>query len=290
MPRDTNGNYNLPSGNPVVTGTLITSGGAPGTGWANPTMEDIRQAMQESLSRYGDGGMEVPLQFVDGSGSVPGMAYVSEPTSGFRRAADADVRCQITTTDIWQATKTGVKVLTPDSGGMLKSPVVQESGQTVMRGEPGVTVAFFYNDTPPTGWTLEEPDANIRELVIGPSGGGEGGNIGGADDPVNLSTTVATTVTVSISTVANTSDPTVLDITQMPPHDHPYGDYNSNGNQGATGSGVAGSSTTGTTSPAGGGLGHSHGIPILTGSGTGTGAGTGTATPRYARGILAKLD
>jgi hypothetical protein len=48
MPRDGAGNYSLPSGNPVVTNTIISSGG-----WANPTMSDIASALTQSLSRDG---------------------------------------------------------------------------------------------------------------------------------------------------------------------------------------------------------------------------------------------
>lgn len=48
MPRDGAGNYTLPSGNPVVTNTVISS-----SGWANPTLTDIAAALTMSLSRDG---------------------------------------------------------------------------------------------------------------------------------------------------------------------------------------------------------------------------------------------
>lgn len=48
MPRDGSGNYTLPSGNPVVSGTVISS-----SGWGNPTMSDIAAALTQSLSRDG---------------------------------------------------------------------------------------------------------------------------------------------------------------------------------------------------------------------------------------------
>lgn len=48
MPRDGAGNYTLPSGNPVVTNTVISS-----SGWANPTLSDIATALTQSLSRDG---------------------------------------------------------------------------------------------------------------------------------------------------------------------------------------------------------------------------------------------
>jgi hypothetical protein len=48
MPRNGSGQYNLPSGiNPVVTQTLITSN------WANTTMQDIANALTQSLARDG---------------------------------------------------------------------------------------------------------------------------------------------------------------------------------------------------------------------------------------------
>lgn len=55
MSRDANGNFNLPAGNPVVTGTVIT------TAWANPTMADLGSALTDSLSRTGKGGMGAAL-------------------------------------------------------------------------------------------------------------------------------------------------------------------------------------------------------------------------------------
>lgn len=48
MSRDGSGNYTLPSGNPVVPNTIISSGG-----WANPTLSDIAAALTQSLSKDG---------------------------------------------------------------------------------------------------------------------------------------------------------------------------------------------------------------------------------------------
>jgi hypothetical protein len=47
MPRDSNGIYTLPTGNPVLSGELIEST------WANTTMSDIAQALTGSLPRDG---------------------------------------------------------------------------------------------------------------------------------------------------------------------------------------------------------------------------------------------
>lgn len=62
MPRNINGVYALPSGNPVVPGTLIEST------WANPTMSDIGNELTQSLPRNGAAPMTGPLMlFRDGA-------------------------------------------------------------------------------------------------------------------------------------------------------------------------------------------------------------------------------
>lgn len=62
MPRNINGVYALPPGNPVVPGTLIEST------WANPTMSDIANELTQSLPRNGAAPMTGPLMlFRDGA-------------------------------------------------------------------------------------------------------------------------------------------------------------------------------------------------------------------------------
>lgn len=55
MPRNANGTYVLPAGNPVVPGTLIEST------WANPTMSDLGNEITQSLPRNGSAPMTGPL-------------------------------------------------------------------------------------------------------------------------------------------------------------------------------------------------------------------------------------
>lgn len=83
MPRDSSGNYTLPAGNPVITGTTITSD------WANNTMSDLGNEMTDSLSRSGQGGMLAPLPFVDGSQTEPGITFQLEPNLGWFRPSNA---------------------------------------------------------------------------------------------------------------------------------------------------------------------------------------------------------
>jgi hypothetical protein len=55
MPRNGSGTYNLPAGNPVVTGTVIQST------WANNTLTDVATALTGSLPRDGQAGMSGAL-------------------------------------------------------------------------------------------------------------------------------------------------------------------------------------------------------------------------------------
>mgnify|MGYP003645239490 CR=1 FL=1 len=89
MPRDSAGNYALPAGNPVVSGTVID------TTWANPTMTDIATAIQDSLSRSGEGGMLVAFRNVDGTEAAPGITFSNELGTGMYRAATGDMRAAV---------------------------------------------------------------------------------------------------------------------------------------------------------------------------------------------------
>lgn len=76
MPRDSQGLYTLPAGNPVSPGTLIESE------WANPTMSDIAQALTDSLPRNGAAPMVGPLTLVSTPPVAPrhaaSKAYVDQ--------------------------------------------------------------------------------------------------------------------------------------------------------------------------------------------------------------------
>lgn len=182
MPRDANGNFSLyQPGNPVATGTVIESA------WANSTLEDIAAEITDSLSRSGKGGLTGPFKIVDKEGNIPGLAFSAEPTSGLKRQGTADVRMQVDGVDAMQF---GTTAQYARSGGTLKQIVVEEAGQTIMRGGGGLTRLFFYNSGVPTGWTLANPDGNVRALMVG----GTGGSIGGTDNPSSILKTVNITI------------------------------------------------------------------------------------------------
>lgn len=79
MARDSSGNYSLPSGNPVATGTTIDST------VHNNTTTDIASELTDSLSRSGKGSMSAVLKIVDGSASAPGLEFANDTNTGVYR-------------------------------------------------------------------------------------------------------------------------------------------------------------------------------------------------------------
>lgn len=83
MSRNVSGTYTLPVGNPVSPATTITSS------WANTTLQDIANALTDSLSRSGNGNMSVPLLMPFGSAAAPIFSFVADPNTGiYRSGAD----------------------------------------------------------------------------------------------------------------------------------------------------------------------------------------------------------
>lgn len=104
MPRDINGNYTLPAGNPVSPGTVIESE------WANTTLEDIALALTQSLSREGDGGMQAPFGIDDGTVTEPGLRYNLEPMTGWYRKGAGQNGATVLGNEIFVVTVDGIQM------------------------------------------------------------------------------------------------------------------------------------------------------------------------------------
>lgn len=129
MPRDSSGNYTLPSGNPVVTGTTIASS------WGNATMGDIATEITDSLDRSGKGGMLAILKVFDGSVTTPGIGFASEPGTGIYRPAAQEWAVSISGVQEFLITTTGFTIL---GAGIITTPSVSSVALTV-NSSPGVT-------------------------------------------------------------------------------------------------------------------------------------------------------
>lgn len=104
MARDASGTHSLPAGNPVVTGTTISST------VHNNTISDLSDEITNSLDRTGKGAMQAQFKSTDGSVSAPGTSFSSELGSGFYRAGAGDVRWAILGSDIVKTTATGLTI------------------------------------------------------------------------------------------------------------------------------------------------------------------------------------
>ena len=89
MARDSSGTYTLPAGNPVASGSTISST------THNNTNDDIGDEITDSLSRSGKGGMQAPLLGDDGTVLLPGYSFVSDPNTGIYRPTDDELNIAV---------------------------------------------------------------------------------------------------------------------------------------------------------------------------------------------------
>lgn len=177
MSRNGSGVYNLPAGNPVVTGTAISST------WANNTLSDIATALTGSVASDGQTVMTGPLDM--GSNKVTSMAQATT-------AGDAVEYAQFST-----PTFTGNVTVT--SVGYVKLPV----GTTAERSGSPVDGMIRYNST----LGRYEGYANTAWGGLG------GGATGGGNDQIFIENgqTVTTSYTITASHNAGTFGPISID-------------------------------------------------------------------------------
>ncbi len=104
MPRNSAGTFTLVPGNPVQSGDVVSST------WANSTLDDVADALTDSLDREGRGGMLAPFRFADGTNLLPGASWVNENTTGFYRFDGGDLRVSVLTQDVMRWKNTGAQV------------------------------------------------------------------------------------------------------------------------------------------------------------------------------------
>ena len=134
MSRNSSGVYALPAGNPVVTGTAISST------WANNTLDDIADALTDSLSRSGDGGMTAPLELDSGLLAAPSLTFSAETTLGLYRVSAAHLGVAVGGVKIVDVGATGVTV-----AGVMLSTTSAFTGQSL--GGDGLVSAPSYSFT-----------------------------------------------------------------------------------------------------------------------------------------------
>jgi hypothetical protein len=150
MPRNASGTYSLPAGNPVVSGSVISST------WANPTLADVANELTNSLSRNGQGGMLVPFEFTNGTFGAPGITWASETSTGFYRPATSDMRATVAGIPRMRWTNVGVDVWDPV--GAVWVPLVNAGGVNFIPATGGTILDLSVTNNGTIGGDLQVGD------------------------------------------------------------------------------------------------------------------------------------
>lgn len=134
--RNSVGTYSLPGGNPVVSGTTISST------WANNTLGDLAAEMTNSLDRQGRGAMLAPLKLQSGTAGAPALTFNGDTDTGIYRAGNGDVRMQVDGAQSMQFTPTGT--FTP---GTATSGTLAVTGSSTLTGPVAISGAATLGST-----------------------------------------------------------------------------------------------------------------------------------------------
>lgn len=154
MPRNAQGQYFLPDGNPVVPGELIKAE------WANSTMDDIANAITESLDRAGYGGMTAPLKCFAGTAGRPGITFVEDVTSGLYKKSNGVVSAVAAGVEQAYWSSNGLFApAVPTTGPQVANKTYVDNAIAAIPPPPpsfaiGMIMMFAASATLPAGWHI----------------------------------------------------------------------------------------------------------------------------------------
>jgi hypothetical protein len=99
--RNSGGTYSLPSGQPVVSGTTISSS------VFNTLTADLSTEITSSLDRSGRGAMLAPLQCSNGTVSLPSLTFGTDPDTGLYRIGANNPGFAAGGVKVWECAATG---------------------------------------------------------------------------------------------------------------------------------------------------------------------------------------
>ena len=191
MPRNASGIYTLPGGNPVTPGTVIEAS------WANVTMEDLGDALTNSLSRTGAGGMLAPFRIADGTVSGPGLSFLNETNTGLYRSGAGSTWMSVLGVNTVQFSTVGVNIPSGKSftnqGATFLTSTLAVTGATTIASTLAVTGAITATGGVVgnvTGNVTSSGTSNFAEVVISGSldmTAGSAATITGLSTPTNAS-------------------------------------------------------------------------------------------------------
>lgn len=205
MARNSSGTYSLPAGNPVVSGTTISST------WANNTETDIASEITNSLDRQGRGAMSAPLQLSDGTVLAPGLTFGSDGDTGIYRIGANDLAITAGNTKVLELTSTTV---TAPVGLVITQTTVNAAGVTIKGNGTGTGGQFLGGDTSGNGVEASGGIPNGVGLQATGTGTGAPVKLVGTNQASTAAYTNAIVTTSAIKawskfTLNNTASPTV---------------------------------------------------------------------------------
>ena len=166
MSRDSNGNYTLPSGNPVVAGTTILDT------WANPTMTDLGTEITASLNRSGKGGMLAGLKGFAGTVSLPGFTFTGETSSGLYYPTAGNIGVTILGSNV-ASFEAGVMSVRSGSAAATLGPILKLHRESASPAVSDFIGAVFFDgeDDASAQVTYASIDAQIDDETAGTEDG-----------------------------------------------------------------------------------------------------------------------
>jgi hypothetical protein len=126
MARNSGGTYSLTTGQPVSSGSVISST------TFNTLTGDLATEMTDSLSRSGKGGMLAALRGVDGTVSAPALSFTNETGSGWFRESAGVLKAAILGTYRLLLNATGLQINgTLTVSGKIDRPSLPTVGQQI---------------------------------------------------------------------------------------------------------------------------------------------------------------
>jgi hypothetical protein len=163
MPRNSSGTHALPTGQPVISGTMISAS------THNALAGDLSAEISSSLDRSGRGGMLAPLRVPDGSLPAPTLSFTNETGTGLRRAGTGDLRVGVLGADTLKVTASGADVLRGNvTLPAASSQSVLKSGGSLVLGTSDANDVFLSLGGT-NYWQFEAATGNIKK--VGPGTG-----------------------------------------------------------------------------------------------------------------------
>lgn len=142
MPRNSSGTYSTPAGQPVVSGTTISSVAH------NNLVSDLAAELTDSASRSGKGGFTAPVRAADGTVNAPAHAFTSETGTGlFRKGAhNPAIAVNETERQEWTDAGTSITGTLAVSGNTTVGGTLGVTGNATMDGTLAVAGSVALND------------------------------------------------------------------------------------------------------------------------------------------------